>query len=46
VIQGDATVNRERMATGDAAEIWGEPLIDIEADSSVAAEIILVDVQL
>ncbi len=27
VIEGDATVNRERMTTGDAAEIWDEPLI-------------------
>ncbi len=46
VIEGDATVNRERMTTGDAAEIWDEPLISIEAAPSAAAELILVDVQL
>ena len=41
-----STVNDERMTTGDAAEIWDEPLIAIEADPSVGAEIILVDVVL
>ena len=46
VIEGDATVNRERMTTGDAAEIWDEPRIAIEAAASAEAEIILVDVQL
>ena len=47
VIEGDATVNRERMTTGDAAEIWDEPrIIAIEAAASAEAEIILVDVRL
>ena len=46
MIEGDATVNHERMTTGDAAEIWDEPLIAIEADPSVVAELILVDVLL
>jgi redox-sensitive bicupin YhaK (pirin superfamily) len=44
VIEGDVTVDGERMTTGDAAEIWDEPRITVEASS--AAEIILVDVRL
>ena len=44
VIEGDVTVNGERMATGDAAEIEGEPEVAISATS--ASELILVDVQL
>ena len=44
VIEGDVTVNGERMATGDAAEIEREPEVAIEATS--ASELILVDVQL
>jgi quercetin 2,3-dioxygenase len=45
MIEGEATVNDERMATGDAAEIWDEPRITIDASSS-AVELILVDVRL
>ena len=44
VIEGDVTVNGEPMATGDAAEIEGEPEVAIAATS--ASELILVDVQL
>jgi quercetin 2,3-dioxygenase len=45
VIEGEATVNDERMTTGDAAEIRDEPRITIDASSS-AVELILVDVRL
>ena len=44
VIEGDVTVNGERMATGDAAEIEQEPEVAIAATS--VSELILVDVQL
>jgi quercetin 2,3-dioxygenase len=44
VIEGDVTVNGERMATGDAAEIEREPEAAIAATS--VSELILVDVQL
>ena len=44
VIEGDVTVNGERMATGDAAEIEREPEVAIAAAS--VSELILVDVQL
>jgi hypothetical protein len=44
VIEGDVTVNGERMATGDAAEIEAEPEVAIAA--TAASELILVDVQL
>jgi len=44
VIEGDVTVNGERMATGDAAEIEWEPEVAIAATS--VSELILVDVQL
>jgi len=44
VIEGDVTVNGERMATGDAAEIEREPEVAIAATS--VSELILVDVQL
>jgi redox-sensitive bicupin YhaK (pirin superfamily) len=44
VIEGDVTVNGEPMATGDAAEIEGEPEVAIAATS--ASELILVDVHL
>ena len=44
VIEGDVTVNGERMATGDAAEIEWEPEVAIAA--TAASELILVDVQL
>jgi redox-sensitive bicupin YhaK (pirin superfamily) len=44
VIEGDADVVGERMATGDAAEIWDEPSIPIRA--STTTELILVDVAL
>ncbi len=46
VIEGDVTVNGERMTTGDAAEIWDESRIAIDSAPSVAAELILVDVRL
>jgi redox-sensitive bicupin YhaK (pirin superfamily) len=44
VIEGDADVVGERMATGDAAEIWDEPSIPIRANATT--ELILVDVAL
>lgn len=44
VIEGDVRVNGETMATGDAAEIAGEPTIGIEA--AAPTEVILVDVSL
>ncbi len=44
VIEGDASVNGERMGTGDAAQITREPSIGIEAATD--AELILVDVSL
>jgi redox-sensitive bicupin YhaK (pirin superfamily) len=44
VIEGDVTVNGERMATGDAAEIEREPEVAIAATS--VSELILIDVQL
>jgi redox-sensitive bicupin YhaK (pirin superfamily) len=45
-IKGDVVVNGERMTTGDAAEIWDEPGVAIEAAAWTDAEIILVDVRL
>ena len=44
VIDGDVTVNGERMTTGDAAQITDESAITIEA--SATSELILVDVVL
>jgi redox-sensitive bicupin YhaK (pirin superfamily) len=44
VIEGDADVADERMATGDAAEIWDVPSIPIHANS--LTELIAVDVAL
>ncbi len=44
VIDGDAAVNGERMATGDAAQISDERAVAIEA--SADSELILVDVAL
>ena len=44
VIEGDVTVNGERMATGDAAKIVDEHAIVISA--SAVSELILVDVDL
>ncbi len=44
VIEGDADVVGERMATGDAVEIWEVPSIPIHANSTT--ELILVDVAL
>jgi redox-sensitive bicupin YhaK (pirin superfamily) len=46
VIEGDVSVNGESMATGDAAEVRHEPRITVDAGSSAASEIILVDVRL
>ena len=46
VIEGDVSVDGERMAGGDAAEIWDRSEITIDAVPSMEAEIILVDVQL
>lgn len=46
VIEGDVSVDGERMAAGDAAEIWDRSEITIDAVPSMEAEIILVDVQL
>ncbi len=46
VIEGDVSVDGERMAAGDAAEIWDRSEITIDAAPSMEAEIILVDVQL
>lgn len=44
VIEGDVSVNGERMTTGDAAQITDEPSVAIEA--SADSELILVDVAL
>jgi quercetin 2,3-dioxygenase len=44
VIEGDADVAGERMATGDAAEIWDESPLVIHANETT--ELILVDVSL
>jgi redox-sensitive bicupin YhaK (pirin superfamily) len=44
VIEGDVTVNGERMTTGDAARIWAESSVSIEA--AATAELILMDVAL
>jgi quercetin 2,3-dioxygenase len=44
VIEGDAQVVGERMATGDAAEIWDVPSIPIHANAMT--ELILADVAL
>ena len=44
VIDGDAVVVGERMATGDAAEIWDESSIPIRANTMT--ELIAVDVAL
>ena len=44
VIEGDVTLNGERMTTGDAAEIEAEPEVALVATSD--SELILVDVQL
>jgi len=44
VIEGDAEVNGERMTTGDAAQVTGEPRVAIEAAADT--EVILVDVAL
>jgi quercetin 2,3-dioxygenase len=46
VIEGDVSVDGERMAGGDAAEIWDRSEITIDAAPSMEAEIILVEVQL
>ena len=46
VIEGDVVVNDERMTTGDAAEIWDESRVALDAASSIATELILVDVRL
>jgi quercetin 2,3-dioxygenase len=46
VIEGDVSVDGERMAGGDAAEIWDRSEITIDAAPSMEAEIILVDVRL
>jgi quercetin 2,3-dioxygenase len=44
VIDGDAEVAGETMATGDAARIWDEPALAISANGTT--ELILVDVSL
>jgi redox-sensitive bicupin YhaK (pirin superfamily) len=44
VIQGDVKVNGDRMTTGDAARIWDEPSVAIEAAD--VSELIFVDVAL
>jgi redox-sensitive bicupin YhaK (pirin superfamily) len=44
VIDGDVSVNGERMRTGAAAQIWDEPSVGIEAAAD--SELILVDVAL
>ena len=44
VIEGDVSVNGERMETGAAAQIRDEPSVSIEADAD--SELILVDVAL
>jgi quercetin 2,3-dioxygenase len=45
VIVGDVSVDGERMAGGDAAEIWDRSEITIDAAPSTEAEVILVDVR-
>jgi quercetin 2,3-dioxygenase len=44
VIDGDVSVNGDRMTTGDAAQITDESVVRI--DGSIASELILVDVSL
>ncbi|MGZ4153489.1 MAG: pirin family protein [Actinomycetota bacterium] len=44
VIEGDVSVNGERMTTGDAAQVTEEPSVAIEAATD--SELILVDVEL
>ena len=44
VIDGDVTVNDERMTTGDAAKIWDES--EIRSTAAALSELILVDVGL
>jgi len=44
VIEGDAEVAGETMATGDAARVWDEPALAISANGTT--ELILVDVSL
>jgi redox-sensitive bicupin YhaK (pirin superfamily) len=44
VIEGDASVNGERMSTGDAAQIWDERTVAI--DAAADSELVLVDVRL
>ncbi len=44
VIEGDVSVNGERMTTGDAAQITNQPSVAIEA--AAGSELILVDVAL
>ena len=44
VIEGDVDVDRERMTTGDAAQVTEEPQVRITANG--ASELILVDVSL
>jgi redox-sensitive bicupin YhaK (pirin superfamily) len=44
VIEGDVSVNGEKMATGDAAQITDERRVAIEAQTD--SELILVDVSL
>jgi redox-sensitive bicupin YhaK (pirin superfamily) len=44
VIEGAAEVAGERMATGDAAEIWDEPTVALSAEETT--ELIAVDVSL
>jgi redox-sensitive bicupin YhaK (pirin superfamily) len=46
VIEGDVTVNDERMTTGDAAEIREVAKVTVEAAPTAEAELILVDVRL
>jgi redox-sensitive bicupin YhaK (pirin superfamily) len=46
VIEGELSVDGETMTTGDAAEIWEESRITMDAAPSIEAEIILVDVRL
>lgn len=44
VIEGAVRVNDEKMATGDAAQIWDESRLAIEADEP--SELIMVEVRL
>jgi len=44
VIQGAVRVNGEGLSTGDAAKIWSEPVIAVEADEP--SELIMVEVRL